>query len=415
MDKSLAMRPKPLTLIAILFFFVSLPVLAQRPAVKTFTSSDGAFTFNYPNDWSVRVVNADQPNTSVVVSNLPDEQLFDSPDGVSLQIFLPMKSFLIASSSDLTPKEAIAQLVHGVTAPASINFSTPSPNGTPQPLELEPGSVDIKEFGVNGKSAAYAYNIMQVMGMDASQLIVIADLGDDYWVSMMATSFKGGLPALQRYEVIILAIVQTMRFTPPTPLYSGNPDLPQVYSGLVGIWQRGSIQFDYPQDWYAFYQLATVLISNKPGNLVNKEPESGQFIAAVQGVSETRVAVDPTILSSQCDVEKSDFTARTLVEKILGNMTSAQLEAMKNTGITMTNPEVKTVNGKEIVYLRRYQNDFESLEMFIDLGQGYIPSMLIVTKPGEMAQFEDQLFAVAGTFAYTPKPCDQQGTPTAKT
>ena len=94
-------------------------------------------------------------------------------------------------------------------------------------------------------------------------------------------------------------------------------------------------------------------------------PDEGQFIATVLGVSETRAASDPTEVLNQCDVANyKDLTARQLVEKILGRLTSAQIEQMKSAGVTITQPEVKVVDGTEIVYIRAYQGDFETLQLF---------------------------------------------------
>jgi hypothetical protein len=344
---------------------------------------------------------------------MPLEQRFESADAINLQITLPTQSFLVGYSPNKTPKEAVGAAVHSSVLPPSIDFATPLANQTPQPLELQPSSPDVSEFTVDGRSSAYAYSSSQVMGADASQMVIIVDIGDGRWVSISATSFKGGLVTIKRYQPIIIALVQSMHYEPPIAVYSGNPDLPQVYSGLVGIWQRGYITFYYPQDWYAF-NFGTVGFSNKAENVINTMPQPGQFIATVQGVSETTASADPGELFNQCDIVKRDLTARTLVEKMLGNITSAQLEQIKNAGIIMTQPEVMTVNSKEIVYLRQYQDDYEVLAMFIDLGGGNITSMSVTTKQGEMVQFEEQLFAVAGTFQYEPKPCDpvDMGTPT---
>lgn len=411
------MRARVSLLVIFLLFFANAPLLAQESASKTFTTDDQSFSFDYPADWTVEVINADQgPNAHLSVDNLPLDQRFESTDGVNLQVSLPSKHYQSPDADRQTPKDVLAQSYMGVSPSATIDFATPSADKTPQPLQLQPATPDVREFFVNDKPAAYVYNTMSAMGFESSTLSIVADLGDDYWVSITATSFKGGLKTLQLYEPVILGIVQTMRYVPPPPVYSGDPDLPQVYSGLVGIWQRGYITFYYPENWYVpnVGMTGFVVISNKPDNLINTLPVSGQFIASVNGVSETRSSADPSELFNQCETVKSDLTARTLVEKMLSNITSSQLEQLKNSGIMMTQPEVTTSNGKEIVYLRQYQNDLEVLAMFVDLGDGNIPSIQVMTKKGEMSQFEPQLFAVAGTFQYEAKPCDPQNmlTPT---
>jgi hypothetical protein len=400
--------------IAILCFGIGIPTLAQEVDTQTFTTEDQSFSFDHPADWTVEVINAEYgPNAHLSVDNMPLDQRFESQEAVNLQISLPTQSFLVGYSPSKTLKEAVSAAIHTSVLPASIDFATPSANQTPQPLELHPVSPDVTEFIVNGRSSAYGYSSSQVMGIDASQMFIMVDVGEGHWVSISATSFKGGVETLKRYESIIIALVQSMRYVPPPAVYSGNPDLPQVYSGLVGIWQRGYITFYYADDWYA-YNFGMVGLSNKAENVINAMPQSGQFIAVVQGVSETLSSADPGELFNECDIVKRDLTARTLVEKMLGNITSAQLEQIKNAGIIMTQPEVTTSNGKEIVYMRQYQNDFEVLAMFIDLGGGNITSMSVTTKQGEMVQFEEQLFAVAGTFQYEPKSCDleEMATPT---
>ncbi|HEX2905970.1 MAG TPA: hypothetical protein VHO69_03875 [Phototrophicaceae bacterium] len=385
----------------------SIPLLAQQPDIQTFTTEDGSFSFEYPVGWFVEVVNAEYgPIPHLSVDNLPREERYESPEGINLQISLPRKSYDFVFTSGTTPKEMVAQSIWGSTQPADVNFATPSADGTPQPLQVEPVAPLVTEFMVDGRPAAFAYSTMKAMEIEASQLIIIADLGNDYWVSVSASSFKGGLETIQNNELVILQIVQSMRYTPPSPIYSGNPDLPQVYSGLVGIWQRGSVEFFYPADWYVSNAIM-VVFSNKQKNLVNTLPEPGQFIAVLQGVAETRAAVNQMELFNKCNTQPHNWTARKLVAQILGNTTPAQLEQLEKQGITFTQPEVVTVNNVEIVYARQYQEGFEVLQMFVDLGAGDVIAMNVTARQEEMAQFEKQLFAVASTIRYTPKRCDE--------
>jgi hypothetical protein len=394
-----------LTVVVALLWLTGSPVSAQQPTIQTFTTEDGTFRFQYPAAWFVEMVNADQgPNASLVLSNVPKEEII-SPDAINLQISLPTKFYAFGFLSGETPREMLTELIYSTSQLTAIAFSTPAPDRTPTSLQLTPVIPDVTEFLVDGRPAAYAYNVMQIVGTDASQLTVIADLGNDHWVSISASSFEGGLTLVQRYEPIILAIVQSMRYIPPPPVYSGNPDLPQVYSGLVGIWQRGIIQFNYPADWYVSDNLFGA-ISNRKQSLINKVPETGQFIAVVNGVSETIALVDQNELFSDCRAG-SDWTAQKLVSQFLGSITPAQLEQMATSGITMSQPEIVTINNVEIIYLRQFQSEYETLSIFIDLGGGNIPSMRVTTLQGDMAQFEDQLFAVASTFQYTSTPCDK--------
>ena len=403
------MKTKLSILVAVLVAILNPIALAQQIEMQTFTTEDGAFSFKYPVDWSVETVNADRgSHAHFSVNNLPLDERFEAPTGIQLQISFPRKFYEMGFVGGETPSEMVSQLVQGVpgfSQQTAIDFSTPSIDGTPQPLQMTPTSPNVTEFLVSGRPAAFTYSVLLTGGIDASQLIVVADLGDDYWVSISAFSFAGGLETIQLNEPTILQIVQSMTYTPMPRAYSGNPDLPEVYSGLVGIWQRGNIQFFYPTDWYVANSIM-VMFSNKRGNLLNTLPESGQFIAVVQGVSETIASVDQIELFNNCNTQSSNWTAKELVARMLEKITSIQLEQLDSQGITITQPEVITVNNIEIVYLRQYQDDFEVLAMFIELGEGNVASMSVTSKQGEMILFEDRLFAVASTFQYTPKLCD---------
>jgi hypothetical protein len=116
-----------------------------------------------------------------------------------------------------TPKEVVANTI-ARSQEVSIDFASPLPGSTPQPLQLDVTSPEVGELLVNGRSAAYGYNISNVMGMDASSLIFVVDLGDDYWVIITATSFAGGLETLKRYESSVAALVETMRYAPRSRL-----------------------------------------------------------------------------------------------------------------------------------------------------------------------------------------------------
>lgn len=393
---------------------------ARQDALQTFTTEDGAFTFDYPQGWLVEIVNPESETTmSIVVNNLPLEERYDDPQGVSIQFSPPRRSFDLGWASGETPREVVEQSLQfsASMGAAAVAINTPSPSGTSQPLEIDPIDPNIHDFSVEGRPGAYGYIISRftVMGddVDASQMVFVLDLGNDYWVLGYANSFAGGLPAIQSVENTILELVQTMRYTPPPPVYSGNPDLPQVFSGVVGVWQRGSIEFNYPAEWYVSNTLL-VLLSNMPTSILgNVQPEPGQIVVQIQGVSETLSMVDPAELSNQCGDRNVEWTARKLVEQLLGSLPEARLEYFQTAGITLTQPEVVTVDGIEIVYFREYQTPTgnEVLYLFIDLGDSVIPQMIALSKTGEMATFEAQLFDIASTFHYTPRSCETTNSP----
>jgi hypothetical protein len=399
-----------LIILTMLLMLIAGSVLAQESDIQIFATEDDAFTFEYPMGWMVEIINPEYgPNAHLSVDNLPLEERFESPEGINLQISLPTKYYSYGFSNAETPAEMVALAGGGVTQASSFDFATPAADKTPLPLQITPATPDVTEFQVDGRPAAYAYNGMKMAGIDASYLLIVADLGNDYWVSVRASAFVGGLEMLQHNEAQILAIVESMRYNPPASANSGNPDLPNVFTGLDGIWKSGTISFAYPENWYVTSTII-VMISNKKGNVLNVMPESGQFIAAVQGVAETIVSADPSTMG-ECRVGDSGWTAEALVKEIIGQTTPARWEQMEKAGITVTQPEVITINNVDIVYLRYYQADIEALNIYVDLGDGNIESVSVLAVKGEMAQFEEQLFAMVSTLSYTPKPCDPAENP----
>jgi hypothetical protein len=406
------MRLKSSIVLFLLSLLMSIPISAQDSPKKTFTTDDKTFSFDIPQDWTVEVINPEYgPNANLAVSNLPLDQTFESIDGLSLQISLPAPSFQIGGFSGKTfktPKEAVEQTLPANSQVGDIDFTTPSSDSTPQPLNFQPSVPEVKAFEVNGLPAAYGYSTLSSFGVTVSQMSIVADLGNDYWVSISATSFKGGLPTIQKNEAAILDIVKSMHYVQSEAVSSGNAELPQVYSGLVGIWQRGYIKFFYPDDWYVSTPaVGVILISNKAQNVMNAQPESGQFFVQINGVAETRSSLDPAHMFGDCQSIGDEITAKEFVEKMLSTVTASRAEQLKQAGITLTQPEITTVNGKQMVYLWQYQGDIEVLSLYIDLGHGNIESIAMYAKKGEGGQFEKRLLEVAATFEYTPKPCDQ--------
>jgi hypothetical protein len=60
-----------------------------------------------------------------------------------------------------------------------------------------------------------------------------------------------------------------------------------------------------------------------------------------------------------------------------------------------------------MIQIRQFQDDIEGLSLYIELDDGDVISVVVTSRRGEMAQFEDQLYAIASTIEYTPKPCGE--------
>ncbi len=198
-----------LIIAGLLICAMTIPVAAQQPTPKTFTTNDQFFSFDYPADWFVEVVNADQgPNASIAVNNLPLNQRIDSKEGVNLQFALPKLKFQYTFFNATSPKDAVAQLARPILNAGFVTFGTPAVDKTPRPLQIEPAASEVKEFFVTGRASAYGYNITRVGSDDYSQFVAVVDLGSDYWVIVQGSSFKGGLPTLQKNEPVFLSTAE---------------------------------------------------------------------------------------------------------------------------------------------------------------------------------------------------------------
>jgi hypothetical protein len=381
--------------VLIVLLCLSSRVFAQELTTQRFTSADGSFSFGYPVGWSIEVMED---------SNLPNQIMIrpktgDVEEDFTINISSPVKFYAIPMMKANTPEDMAAQGIALATSllPPSVDHRT-----------------QISEFTVNNRPAAYGYSTMQVAGVEHGVLIIVVDVGDDYWATVSAISSVERLGAVG--HVNVLRIGQSFQYTPPiTDPVSRNPDLPWMYSGVIGLFQRGTIEFNYPEDWYVapgpILQISNVRIDPLSTRII---PVSGQLVTEINGVYETRLAIDSSELDDECNILNMPWTAKTMAAHVVNKRISSDLKEMTEAGIVITQPEVVTVNGVEIAYFREIRSELETLVILVELGNSNIPMMRAITVRGEMAQFEDQLFQVASTFRYTPiipETCVGNGSP----
>jgi hypothetical protein len=99
-----------------------------------------------------------------------------------------------------------------------------------------------------------------------------------------------------------------------------------------------------------------------------------------------------------------------LVSQILAGSIVEQQDELDEAGVILTEPEVIILNDVVIVYFRQLESEYDTLTMYVDLPNGDVMSVSATALRGELAQFEDQLFAVASTLEYTRKPCSDTDT-----
>jgi hypothetical protein len=92
-------------------------------------------------------------------------------------------------------------------------------------------------------------------------------------------------------------------------------------------------------------------------------------------------------------------------------LNDARAEQLREAGITISQPFVRAMENGELVYLYQYSEQLEILFIVIDHRNGYLPSLAAQTSRGEMAQFEDTVFAIAENMEYSPIVCESTPTP----
>lgn len=401
---------KVMVCLVVLVSIVPRVVLAQA-SIKTFVSADGSFSFIYPADWDLKlpVSNLGPLTDRITLSNLPTEASPESPSGIQIQIALPQKkAFYALTNGNMTPSALVRASVASGKLAAPITFGTPPADGTPELLDLQPVEAAITEFSVNGYPAASIIDQNIRFSLETCLMLVVIDVGNDDLVAVWVNSAKAGIDVVKANEGLILAIVQSIRYAPKA-VYSGNPDLPQVYSGPIGVWQRGTGRFYYPANWIVF-TFASQIIQNSPDHVDLNAPKSGQMIAVIEGPAELQAGFNIGALLDLCSTQHLNLTASALAEKILKTY-SDRLAQAKDTSVTLSQAASTTINAKPIAYFYLSQADFENLIILVDPGQDNILAIMAIARKDEMRQFEKQLLGIAGTFEYVPNPCQNGSLP----
>ncbi len=392
------LKIKSLTLL-LLVPFLAVPVaLAQEKLTKTFTSADGTFAFNYPENWQFGTLDQD----TIVGSNSPAKQ-FDSPDTVRLLIFLPTTSvqsrFMGLGS---TPVELVqaqlkqAQLFLGIVSALNDGQRTPTPGV----------DVAVAEFKINNRAAARVTFIAgsERTGARIAVMFIGLDVGGGYLVLIRADSPKGFAEALPHYDQIILAIATSVQYAPPKPLRSPNPELPGVFSGPLGTnGIRGDIMFYYPDGWEVVSAGGPVIL-NTPQEASSLVLMPGQMQAWMVDPVANMIKFDSSQNALNCKIDTKKITAMSVAQKPW-IATREQIERADRGEIAYTQPAAITIKAKEAALRRMVDRNIEGLLITVDLGSGNVVSLAAYTPLGEMWKYEKQLIAIVGTLQYKPPPC----------
>ncbi len=379
---------KALTLF-LLVSFLAVPVaLAQEKLTKTFTSADGTFAFNYPENWQFGVVD----QSKVAGGNVLPQQS-DSQDAVRLQIYFPTSvvQSRIMGFGD-TPVDLVKTLVQFHRGIFEVASALKGEQHTPTPSP----DISATQFMVGGRPAARFTYIAksEQAGAQIAVMVIALDVGG-YLVLIIADSPKGFGATLSRYEQTILEIATSVRFVPPTPLRSPNPELPNVFSGQIGSLLSGETVFYYPENW--FLVPANVLVFQNTDKKIDQAgPQTGQMQGSVVDPITNMLLFNTLPNVRDCRIDRKAITATSVSEQIvkLGPGTAS-----------FTVPASIIVNGKPVVLRRMVDGKHETLLLTVDFGMGNVIALTAYTPLGEMWKYEKQLIAIVGTLQYKPPPC----------
>ncbi len=210
-------KPRKITLMGLLLMLlISQSVSAQTPLTQHFVSADGTLEFDYPADWTVQ-----DALGSVILSN-STEAFNESGDSVVPgSIFAVL--FVQSLEGALPPqveKTLWSAMEHSLQAA--------------QADESAPDFGEVVELPIGGQPSYHSRGTSDTQ--DA--LILVLDLGDGYFGELSAVTAPG---ELDQFDDTLLAILETVEFTPAAP---------PVVAGSV-VWQQtGAIgEADGPDDY----------------------------------------------------------------------------------------------------------------------------------------------------------------------
>lgn len=370
---------------------------------KTYTSADGSLTFRYPAEWSVEALG----DGRVVLGNEAPEIRFESKTALRIEISpaIPV-SELSMMGYGTTPQEMVRASIALSNASSAFmagmaNATLTPSSGTPSTVATATQDISVVNFEVNGRPAAWGTTSSVVAGSEFAMMMIYIEVDDAHVVTLTASPWLyGGAELLSRYQSTVLAIADTVRYSPLATPTTSSGDLPKTFTGVVGGWQMGEITFNYPDDWYVLSFGPVLQTTNTPLNQRDLKP--GQMQAAIVDPASNMALIKDWKDVVDCKANPEGVTALAVVQKQLPS-TQKQREQYAAAGITFSEPERTSINGKDVVLLRLHQPQQDVLLIDIDLGNGNIAGLLAFAPEGEMAQYETRLLAIVGTFSYKPK------------
>lgn len=344
------------------------------------TYDSGLLRFNYPSGWDVHTTG--QPNSLDIGRFNP------TSDTVQLEVSSPVgiAQYAIMGLStnvhDLVLTRIQLSQQFGTIIISAITEETPVSS---------PEAVNVIDFTVNNLPAAYTLSTTHLDAETNSVMVVVLQVSDDYVVTLTA-SFppNNGPTTIEQYRDTVLAVVNTIHYTPFQNPLSSNPNLPRVFSEQVGSLATGLLTFFYPDGWYVA-QANVIVLQNYLGQ---------QSAASVSGhIGLTIAAPDVSLyfLFGQENIRQCNYDVTTIspASVLHSYLTPERLTSVDDI-------ESRTLAGKNAASSYFTQDTQDGLAIAVETSLGNVVLMSGFAPSGELQQYEETLFAIAETFDYTP-------------
>ncbi|MFW5748455.1 MAG: hypothetical protein ACOCYT_02445 [Chloroflexota bacterium] len=379
---------------------------AAAETLRTYTSEDGAFTFDYAPALTVQV----QPE---LLSLQVGDFFIDPAQPIRVTVSLPQPAARFAlNDAGTAPEEVVITRLNLWRQTAPAMAANVLPGAAAALTRSNTPASDLADLvqPVEANQRAGAYLIDSIPLDDdhaATVLLAAVDVGSGYMVTVTASaSLAGGAALLESYQADILALIESMRYRPTVITWDvADTALPLTYTGTIGQLQVGELRFDYPKDWYILPVGSNILLTNTE-RLVTGLLEPGIMQVQIVPPDFNMTAFDSMDAVAACALAPqtlAEITPLTVIERQMLN--PDRLEEIAQRGVTFEDPTAVDIAGVQGAYMYLYTAERDTLIIAVDMGGGDVVSLVANAYPGEMTAYDETLFAIAATLAYTGVDC----------
>jgi hypothetical protein len=381
---------------------LAVPVFAQTRLGETYTSDDGEFSFDYADGLTMQV-GVPESTTDIGEFYIDPE----TPMRVKVSPPIPVTTF-DADGMGTTPATITTTRLRlwRQIAPVMTAGVIDVPDGAfADPLAT------VETYTIDGREAAYVTQVYQIDDTHSAAVVLITvEMDANMIVTITASpSLAGGAELAADYQQDILAIAQSLQYQPELDASTTNADsLPTEYIGQIGNIQTGELRFFYPKAWYILPVSGNIFVTNND-RLVNGTLEPGMLQTNVIPPDFNKTGFADMEAVGSCNLSPAEIEAITPIAVLEQQMLSEErLISYEEQGATYHEPEAIILNERDAAYMRLFTAERDALVIAVDMGDGNVVSIMAFAYVGEMAQYDDTLFALAGTFDYTHQGCETE-------